>query len=398
MNNIKSYKYRLYPNVKQEIKLAKTFGCIRFYWNNLVASFNSYDKETNPSPEYKTQKELKVDYQWLKEVSASALQQKQNDFLETKKQYFKKERKVKSGRMKFKKKGGNQSYRLPNQKFLIVCNKIKLEKIGLVSIVIDREIHSDAKLLSVTVSKNPSGQYFASINFKIEQEVKQKLSNENVGIDLGVSAIATLSNGMQFDNPKRFAKNQSKLRSCQKHLSRKVKDSNRYKKQKLKVAKLHQKISNQRDWQLHNISKYIVENFNEIGMENLHIKGMVKNRKLSKAISDSSMSKLKQFISYKQKEYGKEVLLLGRFEASTKECSCCGNIQDMKLSDRIFECVNCGFKLNRDHQAAIVIRNKTVGVNADSRSWSDGKTLHPLVVVKQLHRSDYHNIEHSSIK
>jgi putative transposase len=376
----------------------KTFGCVRFYWNNLVDSFNSYDKDANTSPKYKTQKELKVDYNWLKEVSATALQQKYNDFIETKNQYFKKDRKIKLGRMKFKKKGGDQSYRLPNPRFSIVSNKIKLEKIGLVSIVIDRHIPINSKLLSVTVSKNPSGQYFASINFQVEQELKQKTSNENVGIDLGVSAIATLSNGMQFDNPKRFAKNQSKLRSCQKHLSRKVKGSNRYNKQKIKVAKLHQKITNQRDWQLHNISKYIVENFNEIGMEDLNIKGMVKNRKLSKAISDTSMSKLKQFISYKQKEYGKKVILLGRFQPSTKECSYCGNVQKMNLSDRIFECVSCGFKLNRDYQAAIVIRNKTVGVNADKRSWSESKTLHPLVVVKQLHGSDYHNIEHSSIK
>lgn len=385
MKTTKSYKYRIYPNVKQRVSLAKTFGCVRVYWNNLVASFNSYDQEINPRPLYKTSKEIRSEFEWMKDISASALQQKYRDFDQTKKRHFNKTRKTKIGRMSFKKKSNSQSFRLPNQKFYIKENKIQIEKVGKIQIIIDREIPKEAKLLSTTISKTPSNQYFVSINFEIDQPIKIKESNENVGIDLGVSAIATLSNGIQFANPNKFRENQSKLRGAQKHLSRKIKGSNRYKKQKLKVAKIHHKITNQRDWHLHNISRWIVDNFDEIGMEDLVISNMVKNRRLAKSISDSSMSKLKQFISYKQKEYGKDVVLLGRFKPSTKECNNCGGTQAMKLSDRKFICENCGeAKMDRDLNASIVIKNKTVGVNAVKRASSDIKTLHPLVRVKQL--------------
>lgn len=392
MKVTKSYKYRLYPNNKQQELLNKTFGCVRFYWNNLTETFNSYDKESNPSPKFKTQKELKKDYEWLSEVSAAALQQKKRDFDEAKNQYFNKNRKALIGRMKFKSKRNKQSYRLPNQKFKIEPNKIRLEKIGFVKMVMERELPINSKLLSVTVSRNSSGEYYASINFETEQKVKNKKSKENVGIDLGLKEIATLSNGLQFHNPKVFIKNQCELAKAQRHLSRKKKGSNRYKKQARKVAKIHQSITNKRDWHLHNISKFIVENFNEIGMEDLCVKGMVKNKRLSKSISDTSMSKLKQLIAYKQKEYDKEVKLLGRYEPSTKECHGCGSIQVMALSDREFVCENCGeVTMDRDWNAAIVIRNKTVGVNAVQQTWSNIKTKLHHDVKWQLLRSVENN-------
>lgn len=384
----RSYKYRLYPNRTQQELLNKTFGCVRFYWNNLVGSFNSYDKETNPNPEYKTQKELKEDFEWLSEVSAASLQQKKKDFDETMKQYFSKSRKTKINRPNFKSKRNKQSYRLPNQKFKIESNKIRLEKIGWVKIVMERSLPENAKLLSVTISKNPSGEYYASVNFSYKSKIKTKKSNENIGIDLGLKDIATLSNGLQFKNPKKFLESQKKLKKTQQHLSRKKKGSNRYNKQRIKVAKIYQHINNQRDWHLHNISKFIVDNFNEIGMEDLNVKGMVKNRRLSKSISDTSMSKLKWFIEYKQKEYGMEVKLLDRFKPSTKECSECGHIQTMKLSDRIFNCECCSFTLDRDWNAGIVIRNKTVGVNTVQQSWSGNKTKLHSDVRWQLLRSD----------
>lgn len=392
MKVTKSYKYRLYPNNKQQELLNKTFGCVRFYWNNLTETFNSYDKESNPSPKFKTQKELKKDYEWLSEVSAAALQQKKRDFDEAKNQYFNKNRKALIGRMKFKSKRNKQSYRLPNQKFKIEPNKIRLEKIGFVKMVMERELPINSKILSVTVSRNSSGEYYASINFETEQKVKNKKSKENVGIDLGLKEIATLSNGLQFHNPKVFIKSQCELAKAQRHLSRKKKGSNRYKKQARKVAKIHQSITNKRDWHLHNISKFIVENFNEIGMEDLCVKGMVKNKRLSKSISDTSMSKLKQLIAYKQKEYDKEVKLLGRYEPSTKECHGCGSIQVMALSDREFVCENCGeVTMDRDWNAAIVIRNKTVGVNAVQQTWSNIKTKLHHDVKWQLLRSVENN-------
>lgn len=383
MNQIKSYKYRIYPNVKQEVLLNKTFGCVRYYWNDLVETFNSYD-ENNKILNYKTSKEIRDIHSWMKDVSASALQQKYRDFEQTKNQYFSKNRKLKIQKPSFKIKSHSQSFRLPNPKFRIYGNKIQIEKIGKVKILIDRNISDKAKLLSATISKNASNEYFVSICFKLNVEFKTKTTTINVGIDLGISHIATLSNGIQFNNARFLIKNQDKLKLMQRHLSRKVKNSNRWNKQRIKLAKIHQLILNQKNWYLHNISTWIVNNFDEIGMEDLNISGMIKNRNLAKHISDASMGKLKQFITYKQKEFNKEVILLNRFEASTKECNVCGFKKEMKLSDRIFNCDNCKLSLDRDYQASIVIRNKTVGVNAVHQTWSDNKTKIHEVVSWQL--------------
>ena len=197
----KAFIYRIYPNVKQTIKLAQTFGCIRVIWNANVDSFNSYNKKTNPNSKTVEKKDLIIDKPWLNDISAATIQQKVRDFNETKKQFFNKNRKIKIGRLSFKKKSGNQSYRLPNKKFSLKDDKIKLEKIGLVKVVIDRPIPENARLISCTVSKNCSEQYFVSIlvDLSINKKIK---TNENVGIDLGLKHFATLSDGKIIKNPR----------------------------------------------------------------------------------------------------------------------------------------------------------------------------------------------------
>lgn len=180
-NKLKAYKFRLYPNKEQEVLLNKTFGCVRYAWNQNVANFLTYDKDTNPKPVFKTSTELRNEIEWMQEVSASAIQQKENDFKEFKKQLFNKNRKSQIGFPKFKKKSNKQSYRLPNQKFTLREDKLRLEKIGWVKIKVDRDIPLDCKYMSVTVSKNPSGQYFASI--LVEQEINHKLkTNKECGL------------------------------------------------------------------------------------------------------------------------------------------------------------------------------------------------------------------------
>lgn len=350
MNKLIAYKYRLYPNKTQQTLLNKTMGCVRYYWNQQVAIFKTYDKETNPKPEFKTSTELRNETEWMLEVSAAAIQQKEIDFKEYKKQLFNKSRKKKIGFPSFKKKNNRQSFRLPNQKFKIIGKKIQLEKIGKVKMIIDREL-PQGKLMSVTISKNPSGQYFASI--LIETEIIHKVkTNKEVGIDLGIKTFSTQSDGVEINNPKFLNKNQIKLRRMQQHFSRKQKGSNRKNKCRLKIAKLHQKITNQRDWFLHNYSTSLINNYDTIFIEDLNVSGMLKNHCLAGAISDVSWSKFTSMLNYKAEWYGKDVVKVSRFFASSKTCECGVKNDNLKLSDREWVCEACGLVNSRDLLAA----------------------------------------------
>lgn len=350
MNKLIAYKYRLYPNKTQQTLLNKTMGCVRYYWNQQVAIFKTYDKETNPKPEFKTSTELRNETEWMLDVSAAAIQQKEIDFKEYKKQLFNKSRKKKIGFPSFKKKNNRQSFRLPNQKFKIIGKKIQLEKIGKVKMIIDREL-PQGKLMSVTISKNPSGQYFASI--LIETEIIHKVkTNKEVGIDLGIKTFSTQSDGVEINNPKFLNKNQIKLRRMQQHFSRKQKGSNRKNKCRLKIAKLHHKITNQRDWFLHNYSTSLINNYDTIFIEDLNVSGMLKNHCLAGAISDVSWSKFTSMLSYKAEWYGKDVVKVSRFFASSKTCECGVKNDNLKLSDREWVCEACGLLNSRDLLAA----------------------------------------------
>lgn len=350
MNRLVAYRYRLYPNKAQQTLLNKTMGCVRYFWNKQVATFKTYDKETNPKPEFKTSTELRNEIEWMQEVSAAAIQQKEIDFKEYRKQLFSKSRKKKIGFPSFKKKNNRQSFRLPNQKFKIIGNKIQLEKIGKVKIVVDRKL-PDGKLMSVTVSKNPSGQYFASILIETEINYKPK-TNKEVGIDLGIKTFSTQSDGVEIDNPKFLRKNQAKLRRMQQHLSRKQKGSNRRNRCRLKIAKLHQKVTNQRDWFLHNYSTSLISSYDRIYIEDLNVSGMVKNHCLAGAISDVGWSKFTSMLAYKAEWYGKDVVKVGRFYASSKICECGVKNDNLKLSDREWVCEACGLINQRDLLAA----------------------------------------------
>ena len=357
----KAFKYRIYPNKSQKELLSKTFGCVRIIWNANVESFNSYDRDSNPNPKIINKADLIADKPWLSEVSAAALQQKVRDFQETTKQFFSKTRKKKINRPCFKKKSGNQSYRLPNQKFSIKGNRIRLEKIGLVKMIVDRNIPNNSKILSCTVSKNCCNQYFVSIIVDTVIQPKGR-TGKSVGVDLGLKSFATLSDGMVIDNIRFFRDKQSEITKIQRCLSRKTKGSNRYRKNKLKIARLHNKIANNRSYFLHNITTYLVENYDVICIEDLNVSGMLSNHKLAKAISDTSFYQFRSMLEYKCKWYEKELSIIDRFYPSSKTCSNCGwKKDDLALSDRIFECKNCGIEIDRDLNAAINIER--VGVD-----------------------------------
>ena len=357
----KAFKYRIYPNKSQKGLLSKTFGCNRVIWNANVESFNSYDKDSNPKSKIIIKSDLIIDKPWLNEISAAAIQQKIRDFQEITNQFFSKTRKKKIGRPSFKKKSGNQSYRLPNQKFSLKDNKIRLEKIGWVKMSIDRNIPNNSKMLSCTISKNCCNQYFVSILVDTVMHHKGK-TGKTVGIDLGLKSFATLSDGIVIDNIKFFREKQSEIAKIQRHLSRKSKGSNRHRKNKIKIARLYNKIANRRNNFLHNVTTSLVNNYDVICIEDLNVSGMLSNHKLAKAISDTSFSMFRSMLEYKCNWYGKELVVIDRFYPSSKTCSKCGwKKEDLTLSDRVFKCENCSIEIDRDLNAAINIQR--VGVD-----------------------------------
>lgn len=354
--------------------LNKTFGCVRVLWNHNVEVFNKFDKDSTEQIKALTSTELRKQLPWMGEVSAAAVQQKEIDFKAFKKNYFSKSRKKKIGRPAFKKRDGRQSYRLPNQKFRLNSGSIRLEKIGNVKLVMDREPPTGCKFMSVTVSKNCCNQFFASV--LVECEVAQKpKTGLTLGIDVGVNVFLTGSDGTTVENPKYFRESQAKLKKAQRNLSRKKKGSVRRKKAKLKVARIHLGIANRRKDFIHNVTTNIVDGYDFIGIEDLNVAGMVKNHKLAKSIGDAAFGEFYRVLRYKAAWYGKEVVKVDRWFASSKICPCCEhkNIEPPK-EYRVFICEDCGHEMDRDLNASINILEEALRVNSAIRTQSKCKT------------------------
>ena len=233
MTTLKAFKYRIYPTAKQTVLLNKTFGCVRVVWNHNVEVFNKFDKNQSEQLQSLTSTQLKQKFDWMREVSAAALQQKEMDFKTFKKNYFSKSRKKKIGRPSFKNRDSNQSYRLPNQKFILRENTIQLEKIGKVKLVLDRAVPVNCKFMSVTVSKNKCGQFFASVLVECEILAKPK-TGRFIGLDIGIKTFLTGNDGFIVENLEFIRESQAELVKAQRHLSRKKKGSSRPQKGKVK--------------------------------------------------------------------------------------------------------------------------------------------------------------------
>ena len=391
MTIFKAFKYRIYPTGPQEILLNKTFGCVRKVWNRNVDIFNKYDRDLEVQEMSLTSTELKTEFPFMKEVSAAALQQKQIDFQSFKKNFFSKERKGKKiGRPFFKTKFGKQSYRLPNQKFGLNSDSIRLEKIpGPIKLIKDKDIPVGSKLMNVTISKNLCNQFFASV--LVETEISPlPNTGKSVGIDLGLKEFLIRSDGETVKNPRLFRDSQAKLKIAQRNLARKRKGSVRRRKAKLKVARIHNKIANCRKDFLHKETTKLVKEFDFIGIEDLNVSGMVKNHKLAKSISDASWSEFVRMLTYKALWYGKEVVKIGRFFASSKTCNCCGwkNVY-LTLQNRIFNCRECGSSIDRDLNAAKNILKEALRIGNAIRTQSGSQPTQPyravlLPAVKRL--------------
>lgn len=360
---LKAYKYRIYPTDSQKETLAKFFGASRFIYNlgleTKIAAWTSAKKNVTCFDLMKQLTELKhTDCQWLNECSVPALQQSLRVLDNAYTRFFKG-----GGFPKFKKRSGRQSIRFPNSYF-VGDTTISIPKIKNIPFIKHRPL-GKGKLGTITISKESSGAYFASILVDNGKELpKKKRIKEStaVGIDVGLKTFATLSDGQSFENPKYLHEQLKRLRIEQRKLKRRFKkgakqQSKGYEKQKLVVAKLYEKIANKRKDFLHKTSAAITKQYDTICLENLNIGGMMKSN-LAKSVSDVSWYEFGRMLEYKAEWNGKNILRIGRFEPSSKICSNCGNIfKELTLADRNWTCEKCGTNHDRDHNAAINIKN-----------------------------------------
>jgi putative transposase len=384
----KAFKYKFNPTPEQAKQLEIEFGCARFVWNHALnlrqavfancvgdngkpMSMNYMDM--NPHINFLKGTE---NFGWLKECSSAILTQKLIDLDKAYKNFFE----VRAEFPKFKKKGHADAvrYTLDDRNLDKIYHAgylLKVTGLGALDVVWSRlppmptstdGFNKNGKPKTVwfgapkmvTVSKTCTGKYFVSFVCEVEQ-LPRPTTGRIVGCDVGIKDVIVTSDGFSSGAPKFTYQYQRELIREQRKLSKKTKGSNRWKKQRIVVAKVHEKIANSRKDFLHKLTTKIVSENDVICLEDLNVSGMMQNRKLSKAVADVGLFELNRQIKYKAKWYGKEVINVGRFYPSTKTCSACGQKKVMKLSDRIYKC-DCGLVLDRDFNAAINIKNEGV--------------------------------------
>ena len=356
----RAYKYRIYPNSEQIIMFAKTFGCVRLFYNTSLDDMNKIYKEKKEFKDI-TPASYKERFPFFKEVDSLALANAQLNRNKALKSFFRKQNKF----PKFKAKRNRQSYSTNNQNGTVYlsedCKYISLPKIKNIKIKMHRKF--DGVIKTVTVSKECDDTYYVSILVEENIEAKPKSKN-SVGIDLGIKSYIVDSNAEIIDNPKHLSRSLLKLAIEQRKLSHMKKGGKNRNKQRIKVARLHRRIRNQRNDFLQKLSsKYINEN-QVIVLEDLNIKQMEQDSRLSRLIVDASWYKFVSMLEYKGNWYGRDIIKVPTYYPSSQLCSCCGyqNKEIKDLSIREWVCPKCGATHSRDHNASINILNKGLDI------------------------------------
>ena len=359
----KAYNFRLYPNKEDQILLSKHFGSVRFIYNTMLKFRKFFYEKFGENPSSRelsyalTHLKKLEEYSWLNEVNAQTLQAVLKDLDRAFKNFFE----GRAGFPKFKSKKTNKfSFRVPQKVSIVNGNRLKIHKFKKgIKVKQHREIIGTIK--NATIKLNPSGKYYVSLIVEYDNQIPTKPKVEHssaVGVDLGIKTYATLSNKLSYTYPMYLENNLVKLKELQTKFSK-----SKSKRIRLKIAKLHEKIANQRLDFIHKLTKELTINYKSVAIEDLDIKGMLEGHSdLSRRISDCSWFTFRQLLTYKSELYGCNLIVIPRFYPSSKSCSNCSYINDnLKLTDREWLCPNCGLTLDRDYNASLNILNKGLG-------------------------------------
>ena len=368
------YQYRIYPTDQQKQSLAQLFGCVRVVWNDALALCKQSEKKPKSSELQKiviTQAKLTLERAWLSEVSNIPLQQSVADLDVAFKNFFDSCKRKRKGRKvgypKFKKRSQvSQSARFRIGGFSFKGNNVYLAKIGIVNPIWSRNLPSEPS--SVTVIKDCAERYFLSFVVEVEP-IQTEVKNPSIGIDLGIKTFAVMSNGEKAESPS-YKKLDQKVRKLQRKLARQPKDSKRRNVTRIKIAKLHNRIADTRKDFLHKLSTKIVNENQVIILEDLNVSGMVKNRKLSRAISQQGWREFRTLCEAKSEKFGREFKVISRWEPTSKICSDCGfKWGKIDLSIRSVLFLNCGTEQDRDENASRNIEKVGMG-NCHDYKWA----------------------------
>ena len=380
----KAYKYRIYPTVAQAKALDFHFGAVRYVYNRYRAAREGYYHDTGETLTAAdccldlTNHKREAGYEWLQDAYIQSLQQAIRDLDRAYSNFF-------AGRSRyprFKSKRGRQAMRYlfaGGKKMRIANGRIRIPKVGNVKVVQHRRIEGTPK--NMTVSKTKSGKYFVSIQCEMIMTLPPAIGPE-VGIDLGLKAFVTFPDGRTIDPPQHLRKAERRLKRLQRRLSRKRKGSANRRKARILVARQHEKVANRRADFQHKLSRQLVDTHGHIGIEDLHVKGMVRNHRLAKSIVDAGWGEFVRQLEYKGEWYGCRIVKVDRWFPSSRTCGDCGEVNaDLQLKDRRWVCAECGATHDRDKNAARnILRQstaRTAGIDARGDMSRCSKTTQP---------------------